>query len=93
MQHHVLGASSQCIGCHAGVQCWDLRPASACGPLLPPDVAVIVPRDYVWTWSCNPVLKANSEKELGAGPKSLSAESKLLATRNPTKGLRTVLLL
>ena len=62
MQHHVLGASSQCIGCHAGVQCWDLRPANACGPLVPPEAAMIIPRDYVWTWSCNPVLKAKSEK-------------------------------
>ena len=47
MQHHVLGYSSQCIGCHAVVQCWDLRPASACGPLVPPDAAVSVPLDYV----------------------------------------------
>ena len=75
------------------MQCWDLRSASACGPLVAPDTAVSVPLDYVWTWSCNPVLKASLGKELSASPKSFSAESELLATRNPTKGLRTLLLL
>ena len=76
-----------------GYRAWIGEPASACGPLVPPDAVVIVPCVYIWTWSCNPILKARSEKELSAGPKSLFMESKLLAMRNPMKGLRTLLLL
>ena len=62
-------------------------------PTSSPDSAVSVPFDYVWTWSCNPVMKASTGNELSAGPKSLSVESKSLVTRNPMKGLRKLLLL